>query len=93
MRDRAESASALCVLLLCFDGAKRAAQIRRPLSKQLEQHGSAILDAAIIRVDGEGKARVYDPQRTVAGASDRGADVGGVRRPHRRVKRPDRCGR
>jgi uncharacterized membrane protein len=67
MTDRVESASALCVLLLCFDGAKRAAQIRRPLSKQLEQHGSAILDAAIIRVDGEGKARVYDPQRTVAG--------------------------
>ena len=67
MRDRVESASALCVLLLCFDGAKRAAQIRRPLSKQLERHGSAILDAAIIRVDGEGKARVYDPQRTVAG--------------------------
>ena len=67
MRDRAEPASALCVLLLCFDGAKRAAQIRRPLSKQLEQHGGAILDAAIIRVDGEGKARVYDPQRTVAG--------------------------
>ena len=67
MRDRAESASVLCVLLLCFDGAKRAAQIRRPLSKQLEQHGGAILDAAIIRVDGEGKARVYDPQRTVAG--------------------------
>ena len=57
----------LCVLLLCFDGAKRAAKIRRPLSKQLEQHGSAILDAAIIRVDAEGKARVYDPQRTVAG--------------------------
>lgn len=67
MRDRAEPASVLCVLLLCFDGAKRAAQIRRPLSKQLEQHGGAILDAAIIRVDGEGKARVYDPQRTVAG--------------------------
>src|SRR6478609_8663640 len=64
MRDRAESASVLCVLLLCFDGAKRAAQIRRPLS---EQRGGAILDAAIIRVDGEGKARVYDPQRTVAG--------------------------
>ena len=69
VRDRAESASAsaLCVLLLCFDGAKRAAQIRRPLSKQLGQGGSAILDAAIIRVDGEGKARVHDPQRTVAG--------------------------
>jgi uncharacterized membrane protein len=67
MRDRVESASVLCVVLLCFDGAKRAAQIRRPLSKQLEQHGGAVLDAAIIRVDGEGKARVYDPQRTVAG--------------------------
>jgi uncharacterized membrane protein len=67
MRDRVESASVLCVLLLCFDGAKRAAQIRRPLSKQLEQQGSAIVDAAIIRVDGEGKSRVYDPQRTVAG--------------------------
>ena len=69
MRDRAESASAsaLCVLLLCFDGAKRAAQIRRPLSRQLGQQGSAILDAAIIRVDEERKARVHDPQRTVAG--------------------------
>ena len=68
MRDRVESASVLCVVLLCFDGAKRAAQIRRPLSRQLEQQGSAILYAAIIRVDGQGKARVYDPQRTVAGA-------------------------
>ena len=67
--DRAQSASAsaLCVLILCFDGAKRAAQIRRPLSKQLGQQGSAILDAAIIRVDGEGKARVHDPQRTLPG--------------------------
>jgi uncharacterized membrane protein len=67
MADRVGSASALCVLLLCFDGAKRAAQIRRPLSKQLEQSGNDILDAAIIRVDGEGNARVYDPQRTLAG--------------------------
>ena len=68
VRDRAgRVASPLCVLLLCFDGAKRAAQIRRPLSKQLGQGGSAILDAAIIRVDGEGKSRVHDPQRTVAG--------------------------
>jgi uncharacterized membrane protein len=68
VRDRVGSASALCVLLLCFDGAKRAAQVRRPLSKQLEQQGSADLDTAIIRVDGPGKVRVYDPQRTVAGA-------------------------
>jgi uncharacterized membrane protein len=68
VEDRAGSASALCVLLLCFDGAKRAAQIRRQLSKQLEQLDSAVLDSAIIRVDGQGKARVYDPQRTVAGA-------------------------
>lgn len=68
MEDRVGSAPALGVLLLCFDGAKRAAQIRRQLSRQLEQQGNAILDAAIIRVDGQGKARVYDPQRTVAGA-------------------------
>jgi uncharacterized membrane protein len=68
VEDRAGSASALGVLLLCFDGAKRAAQVRRPLSKQLKQQHSSILDAAIIRVDGQGKARVYDPQRTVAGA-------------------------
>ena len=67
VRDRAEPATALCVLLLSFDGAKPAAQIRRPMSKQLGLGGSAILDAAIIRVDGEGKARVHDPQRTVAG--------------------------
>ncbi len=26
MRDRVESAAVLCVLLLCFDGAKRAAR-------------------------------------------------------------------
>ncbi len=68
MQDRVGSASALGVLLLCFGGAKRAAQVRRPLSKQLEQQGSAVLDSAIIRVDGQGKVRVYDPQRTVAGA-------------------------
>ena len=67
MKDRVEPASALCVILLSFDGAKRAAQIRRSLGKHLEQQGSAIVDAAIIRVDAEGKVRVYDPQRTVAG--------------------------
>ena len=68
MRDRVESASVLCVLLLCFDGAKRASQILRPLSKQLEQQESAILDAAIIRVDGQGQARVHDPHCTVSSA-------------------------
>jgi uncharacterized membrane protein len=68
MKDRVEPASALCVILLSFDGAKRAAQIRRPLGKQLEQQGGAMVDAAVIRVDGEGKVRVYDPQRTVNGS-------------------------
>jgi uncharacterized membrane protein len=67
MRERVGSGPALCALLLCFDGAKRATRIRRPLSKQLEQQGSAILDAAIIRMGDEGTARVHDPQRAVAG--------------------------
>lgn len=67
MDDRAGPEPALCVLLLCFDGARRAARIHRPLSRQLEQHDSSILDTAIIRVDGQGKARVHDPQRTLAG--------------------------
>lgn len=67
MKDRVEPASALCVILLSFDGAKRAAQSWRPLGKELKQQGSAILDSLIIRMDGEGKVRAYDPQRTVAG--------------------------
>jgi uncharacterized membrane protein len=67
MRDEVAPASALCVVLVSFDGGKRAARIRRPLGKQLGQQGGAIVDAAIIGVDGEGKVRVHDPHRTVAG--------------------------
>jgi uncharacterized membrane protein len=58
MSDQVESGSVLNVLLVCFEGAKRAAALRKPLSKQLEQHGSAVLDAVVIQVDGKGKARV-----------------------------------
>ncbi len=67
MRDGEDPAPALCVIQVCFDTAKGAARIRRPLGKQLKQQGSAIVDTAIIRVDEEGKVRVYDPQRTLAG--------------------------
>ena len=56
----------LCVLLACFDGAKRASAVRRPLGKQIREAGT-ILDEVVLRVSGKRKVQVHDPRRTVAG--------------------------
>jgi uncharacterized membrane protein len=58
----------LCVLLACFAGAKRAAEIRRQLDKRIGQSGDAILDQVVLKVDAKHKALVYDPRRTLAGS-------------------------
>jgi hypothetical protein len=55
------------VLLACFDGHKRAGQVRGPLGKKLEANGAKTLDEVVFSVTPTGKAGVYDPRRTWAG--------------------------
>ena len=57
----------LCVLLVCFAGAKRASHVRSELGKGLRSSGADLLDEAVLKVNGKGKAQVYDPRRTLAG--------------------------
>ncbi|MBO0784521.1 MAG: hypothetical protein J2P33_00475 [Actinobacteria bacterium] len=57
----------LCVLLACFPGAKRAAKVRRALSKQITGPGDLILDEVIVKVNGKHRVQVYDPRRVLAG--------------------------
>src|SRR5206468_6510612 len=64
-----ESAGApLGLLLVCVAGAGQASKIRKALGKQIHESGGLILEEVILRVNGKGKALVYDPRRTVAGA-------------------------
>ena len=56
-----------CVLLACFDGAKRAAKIRRQMDKRIDEGGDAILDQVVVKVDSKHKVQVHDPRRTLAG--------------------------
>ena len=60
--------SRLCVLLVCFAGAKRASHVRSELGKGVRSGGGALLDEVVLRVNGKGKAMVHDPRRTMAGA-------------------------
>ena len=57
----------LCVLLACFAGPKRAAQIRSQLDKLIAGGGDTVLDQVVLKVDAKHKALVYDPRRTLAG--------------------------
>ncbi len=59
--------SRLCVLLVCFAGAKRASHVRSELDKGLRSSGADLLDEAVLKVNGKGNAQVYDPRRTLAG--------------------------
>jgi len=84
------------VLLACFQGRKRAARVRRPLSEQIKAAGAEILDEFMLTVTPKGKARVYDPRRAMAGTLTPAltwgcsrcwqvepGDLGGERRPVR----------
>jgi uncharacterized membrane protein len=62
------AAATLGLLLTCFAGTGKAPKIRKTLGKQIHEGGGVILDEVILRVNGKGKALVYDPRRTVAGA-------------------------
>lgn len=55
------------VLLACFEGRKRAAEVHHRLSEQIKADGAEILDEAVFAVTPKGKARVYDPRRVLAG--------------------------
>ena len=57
----------LCVLLACFDGAKKAHGVSAALEKELRSAGGRVLDEVVLKVSGKGKAGIYDPRRTVAG--------------------------
>jgi uncharacterized membrane protein len=60
--------SRLCVLLVCFSGAKRASRVKSELGKGVRSGGGTLLDEVVLRVNGKGKAMVHDPRRTRAGA-------------------------
>jgi len=62
------SVGAVGLLLACFEGAKKASKIRKTLNGQIHASGGVVLDEVILHVNGKGKALVYDPRRTVAGA-------------------------
>ena len=55
------------MLLACFAGSDRAAEIRRRVDKQIRDDGDAILDEVVVRINAKHKVRVYDPRRTLAG--------------------------
>ena len=57
----------LCVLLVCFAGAKRASRVRSELNKGVRTSGGVLLDEVVLKVSPKGKATVYDPRRTIAG--------------------------
>ena len=57
----------LCVLLTCFEGAKKAHDVRHELDQELQSAGGRVLDEVVLEVNAKGKARTYDPGRTVAG--------------------------
>ena len=61
------AARQLEVLLACFRGHKRAGQVHGRLDQQLEADGPQLLDEVVYWVTPKGKARVYDPRRTLAG--------------------------
>ena len=58
----------LCVLLVCFAGAKRASHVRSELGNGVRSSGGSVLDEVVLKVSRKGKASVYDPRRTMAGA-------------------------
>jgi len=58
----------LCVLLVCFDGAKRASHVRSELGNGVRSNGGSVLDEVVLEVSRKGKASDHDPRRTMAGA-------------------------
>ena len=58
----------LCVLLVCFAGAKRASHVMSELGEGVRSSRGTLLDEVVLRVNGKGKAMVHDPRRTRAGA-------------------------
>jgi uncharacterized membrane protein len=59
--------SPLEVLLVCFDGRKRAAKVRRSIDKRIEGSGAGILDQGVLQINAKGKGQISDPRRVVAG--------------------------
>ena len=57
----------LCVLLVCFAGAKRASHARSEPARGVRTSGGTVLDEVVLKVSGKGRASIYDPRRTMAG--------------------------
>ena len=53
--------SRLCVLLVCFDGAKRASHVRSELGNAVRSNGGSVLDEVVLKVSRKGKASDHDP--------------------------------
>jgi uncharacterized membrane protein len=57
----------LQVLLTCFDSHEEAGRVHHPLSREIKAGGATIFDEAVLKIMPNGKVRVYDPRRTIAG--------------------------
>jgi uncharacterized membrane protein len=57
----------LCVLLACFEGAKKAHDVRPVLEEEFRSGGVHMLDEVVLKVSRKGQAKVYDPRRTLVG--------------------------
>ena len=55
------------LLLVCFDGYKRAASVHHSLGEKIKADGGDVLSTTVLRVSAKGRARVYSPRRTLAG--------------------------
>jgi len=66
--NRSQQSARLCVLLVCFSGAKRASRVTSELGEGVRSGGGTLLDQVVLRVSRKGKAMVHDPRRTRAGA-------------------------
>jgi uncharacterized membrane protein len=57
----------LCVLLACFEGAKKAYDVTPVLEEEFRSGGVHMLDEVVLKVSRKGRAEVYDPRRTLVG--------------------------
>lgn len=66
----------VCVLLVCFAGAKRASKIRRAMGQRIREQGDAVLDTVVLTVDPKRRVQVHDPRKVVAGTLVAGSTWG-----------------
>ena len=49
------------ILLICFDGYRRAAEVHDSLGEKIKTNGGDVPSTTLLQVDANGKAKVYSP--------------------------------